>query len=373
MKQTIFEELKRQQPQFFLGANSGEGFYNCFQEIYKPNAGDRLYIIKGGPGMGKSSFMKRMSLFMASLGQPCELFFCSSDPTSLDGVRFPTIHTSFVDGTAPHIMEPSCLGVSERLIDLSRFLDYDKVEKHRDEILPLSRQKALLHKKASRYVAAAAGLLNDNFVIDCEYTDFSKINDTVNKLCKTYLKNNYNAVGHETKYFLSGISVKGTLVFEESLLKMVSHIVAVEDEYGATSSVVMSTIRKKALDAGYHIIVCPCAISPSHKIDHIIIPQADVAFCTVNSMLPITLDNQRRIHARRFRDTEQISERRQRLRFNRRAAEELLEGAGHYIFEANQAHSHLETFYVAAMEFDGVNRLAQTVEKELLSLIDQTT
>ncbi|MBR6547977.1 MAG: hypothetical protein IKT68_00395 [Clostridia bacterium] len=373
MNQTLFEELKRQQPQFFLGANSGEGFYNCFQEIYNPNIGDRLYIIKGGPGMGKSSFMKRMSLFMASLDQPCELFFCSSDPTSLDGVRFPTIRTSFVDGTAPHSMEPSCLGVSERLIDLSRFLDYDAVEKHREEILPLSRQKALLHKRASRYMAAARGLLDDNFVIDCEYTDFNKINDTVDKLCKTYLKNKYNTVGHETKYFLSGISASGTLVFEETLLKMVNRIVAVEDEYGATSSVVMSTIRKTALDAGYNIIVCPCAISPGHKIDHVIIPQADIAFCTVNSMLPITLDNQRRIHARRFRDSEQISERRQRLRFNRRAAEELMEGAGRYIFEANQAHSRLETFYVKSMDFEGVNRLAQSVENELLSRIDQST
>ena len=43
---------------YFLGANSKNGFYSLYDELF---AGEyRLHIIKGGPGTGKSSFMRKI-------------------------------------------------------------------------------------------------------------------------------------------------------------------------------------------------------------------------------------------------------------------------------------------------------------------------
>ena len=41
---------------FFASMNSGDGFISYFKEIF--SSLDRLYIIKGGPGTGKSRFMR---------------------------------------------------------------------------------------------------------------------------------------------------------------------------------------------------------------------------------------------------------------------------------------------------------------------------
>jgi Cdc6-like AAA superfamily ATPase len=46
---------------YFLGANTPYGFYSLFNELYNPDSDDKIYLIKGGPGTGKSSIMKRVA------------------------------------------------------------------------------------------------------------------------------------------------------------------------------------------------------------------------------------------------------------------------------------------------------------------------
>ena len=57
-----FEELRERSPEFFAGANSADGFFSCFDDLYSPEKGDAFYILKGGPGTGKSTLMKRLAL-----------------------------------------------------------------------------------------------------------------------------------------------------------------------------------------------------------------------------------------------------------------------------------------------------------------------
>ena len=47
----------------FLGANTPKGFVSLFDELYNPYTTKNAYIIKGGPGTGKSSFIGPMRNF----------------------------------------------------------------------------------------------------------------------------------------------------------------------------------------------------------------------------------------------------------------------------------------------------------------------
>jgi len=85
----------------FPGANTPQGFYSFYDQIIPPDA-TRIMVIKGGPGMGKSTFMKRIGEEMVSRGFDIEFHHCSSDNNSLDGVTVPSIGVALIDGTAPH-------------------------------------------------------------------------------------------------------------------------------------------------------------------------------------------------------------------------------------------------------------------------------
>ena len=61
--------------QFFLAANSGRGFVSRYAGF--PGEGAFLHILKGGPGSGKSSFLKRIRTEAAARGLDTESILCA--------------------------------------------------------------------------------------------------------------------------------------------------------------------------------------------------------------------------------------------------------------------------------------------------------
>lgn len=90
------------QIRFYLGANSPAGFYSLYDQMLDPAEAEDIMILKGGPGCGKSSFMRRVAAAVEAEGVAVEYIQCSGDPESLDAVVFPALKTAIVDGTAPH-------------------------------------------------------------------------------------------------------------------------------------------------------------------------------------------------------------------------------------------------------------------------------
>ena len=87
---------------FFVGANSGDGFQNLFSELVDIEDTYDLMVLKGGPGVGKNTFMKEVARAMEAAGTPVERLWCSGDPDSLDGVVLPELRCAVADGTSPH-------------------------------------------------------------------------------------------------------------------------------------------------------------------------------------------------------------------------------------------------------------------------------
>ena len=86
---------------YFLGANSKDGFYSLYHELIDLKQANRLYIIKGGSGSGKSTFMKSLANRLKDKSR-IEYIHCSADPDSLDAVVLCDLGCAIVDGTAPH-------------------------------------------------------------------------------------------------------------------------------------------------------------------------------------------------------------------------------------------------------------------------------
>ena len=53
---------------FFAGANSGDGFQNLFSEIVDLEDTYDLMVLKGGPGVGKATFMREIGRTMEQAG-----------------------------------------------------------------------------------------------------------------------------------------------------------------------------------------------------------------------------------------------------------------------------------------------------------------
>ena len=75
--------------EYFLGANSPTGFYSLYDHLLPPEQARAIYILKGGPGCGKSTLMRKVAAWAQEAGLETEYILCSGDPDSLDAVVFP--------------------------------------------------------------------------------------------------------------------------------------------------------------------------------------------------------------------------------------------------------------------------------------------
>ena len=136
---------------YFPGANSGVGFFSRFDGIVPADAEHHYtYVLKGGPGVGKNTLMKKVAKQAAQQGYEVEEFRCASDPKSLDAVRIPQMGVVILDGTSPHSIDPKVPGIDDEVIDLGHF-------KHADEFFTCRELvSSLLQENKNRYAAAYA-------------------------------------------------------------------------------------------------------------------------------------------------------------------------------------------------------------------------
>src|SRR5690554_3259614 len=139
---------------YFPGGNTPEGFYSYYQYLSLP--AKRVYIIKGGPGTGKSTFMKKTGEELKKRGYSLEYHWCSSDSNSLDGLVVPELDIALFDGTAPHMYDPAYPGAVEEVINLGLFWNSHYLRKHQQDIIDLSNQIQNRFQQAYRYLKAAA-------------------------------------------------------------------------------------------------------------------------------------------------------------------------------------------------------------------------
>ena len=62
-------------------------------------------MLKGGVGVGKSNFMRKIGQDFEARGYDIEYHWCSSDNNSLDGIVIGNNQICFLDGTAPHVVD----------------------------------------------------------------------------------------------------------------------------------------------------------------------------------------------------------------------------------------------------------------------------
>ena len=114
---------------FFLGATTPAGFKGYFEPLRR-EPGMQMYLIKSGPGCGKSTLMKRLARAAEQNGLLTQRIHCASDPDSLDGVILPGQHRAIVDATAPHVVEPDAPGADEVVVSLYHTIDAEKLHLH---------------------------------------------------------------------------------------------------------------------------------------------------------------------------------------------------------------------------------------------------
>ncbi len=345
-------------PCIFLGANSADGFMSYFYQSGQAKKGWFSYLIKGGPGSGKSTFLRRVAATANQRGETALTVLCGSDPDSLDGVILPEHKIMLLDATAPHTVEPLYAGACEELLPFNRFWDRRTLRKnYKDIIIQQDAHKALMGR-ASRLLSGMGRLQRERMRVSLVAADLEKTTDFAARLAHRYLEKQ-SGVGQEQTILLDAVTPKGPVFLSDTLRHFADTFAVIRDEYLTAATLMLSVIRDVALGLGYEIVTVRDSLLPEDCITQVIIPSLRLAFCSERQERMIPVDA-RRIHADRFYDPAVLHSVRNRLRAGKRLYTKLEQSAAETLALAKTQHDRLEDYYKAAMDFHKLEQFSDT-------------
>ncbi len=351
---------------FFFGANNKSQYCSLFNGLYSPYEEGKHLILKGGPGTGKSTLMKKVAEKLERKGYFVERGYCSADPDSLDIVLAPEINFSILDGTAPHTFDPTLPGVSEHIVDLGVAWDRNYLNSHIKEIGELIKDNSLQHKKVADFMNVAARIERESAAVCVGFTDAEKLERYVKRLAARIIPERKDVPqGKINKRFLSAVSPDGVAVQYDTVVALSEKIITVEDEYSAVSPYIAEYISAYAVNNGYDVYQCYCPLFPRYKIEHIIIPELKTALFTQNSYHYSVDDGEKLVHASRFYDKDSFRANKEKLNLQKKAKKELIDEAVKKLSLAKDIHDRLEEYYIKATDFDTINEIGEKILRTL--------
>ncbi|MCC2462108.1 PRK06851 family protein [Bacillus mobilis] len=349
---------------YYAGGNTARGFHNLYDENLKGL--DRLFILKGGPGTGKSSLIKAIGREWVEKGYDIEFLHCSSDNKSVDGVIIPKLKVGIVDGTSPHVIEPKMPGVVEEYINLGVAWDSDKLRKQKVEI-------ERFVSEASKAFQAAYACFHEALIIHDEWEkiyinniDFNKANELTDQLIQKLFTDKSGKQSLVKHRFLGAATPKGAVDFVPNLTEGLPHRYFIKGRPGSGKSTMLKKLAKAAEEKGFAVEVYHCGFDPN-SLDMVIV--RELGFAIFDSTAPheyfpsrvgdeiidmyalIVTPGTDEKYATEIRDVS--------IQYKAKMNE-----AMSFLAKAKSVRDKLERIYIAAMDFSKVDAYKEEIQKE---------
>lgn len=329
---------------FFPANNTSKGFVNYFDGITPPWENvNRMYILKGGPGVGKNTFMHKLEERALEKGYHLEYYHCASDCESLDALKVCEPGIIMVDGTAPHIIDPVFPGAVDNILNLGTYLNEKALGKQAGEIKSYQKQNSSCYRKAFAYLKAAGTL--------AEHTDFiynSAIDTTdLYALVKKYMGavgKGSKQYGQTRKLFAGAYSPQGYVNYISTIAEQMK-ILRLTGPSAAASRFMEIVIQL----CGYEGLDCELfadSLLPE-KLEHVIVPELNLCITTDTDTIEetgtvIALND---IVEKKLIDEQAIA-------FNEEQSRRLTDAAVNSLKQAKSVHDKLEAIYKNNMDFE---------------------
>lgn len=331
----------------FPGSNTAEGFFGYFEFLRKKAA--RTVILKGGPGVGKSTLMASVARHYERLGLDVGYYHCSGDPDSLDAVFAPRAGFLILDGTAPHIVDPSLPGAGDGILNLGVCLDEEQLSEQAEEIQALNRDISLFYAQAYRYLAAARAVRQDAAAVYEEALPDKEKRLLIRELCALIPA---EACGNEDHAFAQAITWKGVLQHLDSVLTDTAYCLDIP--WGFNADILLRPVWEAAAASGLARAAYHDPLEPA-KFAHMTI-------CGAAYTTAVMMDGT--VFAPEW-DGNALRRESGRLAFDRAAYDLLLNQAVEALAAAKARHDTLERYYIDAMDYARLDEIKEAFLKTL--------
>lgn len=349
----------------FSGGNTANGSYNFFNYMIPENV-NRIFCLKGGPGVGKSSLMKKIVKEFLEKGYDVELHHCPSDPSSLDGIVIKKLGIVLLDGTAPHIVDPKNPGAIDEIVNLGDYWNLEGLEKNKVEIVECGKDISSSFRRAYRFLKAAEPIYYDIEEKYKDCMDYGKVNsltvEFINDLFKDIeCSENYKKERH---LFGTAITPTGHLDYTDSILSDTNKVYYLKGEIGTGKTTFLQKVYTKAVELGLNVEVYHYPLV-KEKLETILIKDLGIGITSSN-----LFEGQNTIDLDSCINRDKLERYEEEIKFNKKIFDELVNYAISNLKKAKSKHDVIEAYYVPNMKFDEIEELKCELIERILKYED---
>lgn len=353
----------------FPGGNTSSGFYSFYDQIIEADSAARIFILKGGPGVGKSTFMKGLGKDLLEIGYEVEFHHCSADSSSLDAVMFPSLRVAVIDGTSPHIVDPKNPGVVDDLLPLGDFWDETVLTGAKERVISLSQEIRGFFDQAYHYLKATETMRQSWSIINERFISFEKVMEVVAKIRSALFKKRAPAkrTGGIRKLFACAITPDGPVSYLESLFGRADHLYLLEGPPGAGQEMIVEKVLASAVENGKTVEAYFSPFDPKRP-EHLWFPEQKAGIVT--SGWPFEYHPQKEylgIDTKKLLLEKDLASLEAEKEIDP-VVRDLFDRAVKWLQRAKRAHDELEGYYLPAVDFAGIERLRQKTLRRILDL-----
>ena len=336
----------------FASMNSSSGFISYFDNYF--DSLSYLYILKGGPGTGKSYLMNQLANAARQKGYTISYFHCSSDPNSLDGVIINELNVGMMDGTAPHTRDPHYPGVKEQIVNLGDFWKCEKLLENKNSIKLLSDEKSVCYQRAISLLS-----IYDKSNLECEkiisrHFDREKAEGCFLRIFKNAKSDHKPHCSHFVFESVGMFGIYSAPFPADTVTYLIPSYFSSEHLITDAALDVLSR-----LGVSYEYSYSPFR---SGRINAIYVP----SLCSAIIAGDVDGYEGKVINPKRFIDQGALSEQKQALRRLSRGSLPFLEDALECFKKMRSIHFHLEDIYLSSMDLGAKERFSVELIRSIL-------
>ena len=361
MKHTETEVLTKN---FYGAANTYNGFYSLFENLFSPDKYRKIFIIKGGPGCGKSTAMKKISEYAVNKGYEVENYYCSSSPTSLDGVIIPKLSTVILDGTPPHAVDPKYPAIRENIIDFGKAWDTTKAHKFDLQIRLLNNYKSDAYKRAYAYLSSCMSAKEVKRNCLQSYILEDKLNSAVKRICSKFkLKKSDGVINN---VFTDCISGKGNV--HQDTFENFSETKFFIKDYAGTSSVFFTHLVEILSDCKVNMTLALNPLNPEEYCG-LWLPDEKISFTIYDDSFALNLDKKqipyKIINTYRFCDYDAFKRNKIIYKYADKSQTTMMNGATKQLELAAKYHDEIEGLYYNFTDYNIITEMTNNLIKNI--------
>lgn len=357
----------------FPGAVTSQGFFSFYHYMIQQDA-RHIFVIKGGPGVGKSTFMKKIGQSMLERGYDIEYHCCSSDNGSIDGLVIPKLKIGLLDGTAPHIVDPKNPGAVDEIINLGEYWNEPLLKHSREKIMACNLKVGSYFQRAYFALKEAKNALDEWKFYTAAYQNWGRINQMTLRIEREIFKMTPQDKGHERHLFAWAHTPQGKTQFIDSLVHDTDTLYVLNGQPGTGKSTFLERIAERSVTYGLDVEFYHNTLDPQ-KLDLIIIPSQRLAFVINSEPYGYTPNFKGKLV---FLDFEQDLNKTQLMEdcgeeiesCQSRLNQHIERALGHSK-KAKATHDQMETYYVPAMNFGEIEEKLQHILKRILAYSEE--